>query len=171
MVRVSTPVPQQAAVGRIMNVAFHHRRIYPHLPSLSHPSLLRQFHHPSVQLLNDFRFDQLPQPRQRLGVRHFFIPDSGKGPIYQIGPHLSLQHVVTPVPDVLQQQQAQHYFRRGLHSPTNAALRMSFSLPFVHRVQKLLIFQQFIHQQHPRFPQPLDIFGQTSMPQRRLLMT
>ena len=154
-----------------MNVAFHHRRIYPHLPSLRHPSLLRQFHHPLVQLLNDFRLDQLPQSCQGLGVRHFFIPDPGKGAIHQIGPHLSLQHVVAPVPHVLQQQQAQHYFRRGLHSATNAALGMAFPLRFVHRVHQLLVFQQLVHQKHPRFPQPLDIFGQTSMPQRRLLMT
>src|ERR1022692_3320322 len=62
-----------------MNVAFHHRRIYPHLPSLGHPSLLRHLHHTLVQSLYDFRLDQLPQPRQRLGVRHFFIPDPGKG--------------------------------------------------------------------------------------------
>src|SRR6266702_7099858 len=38
-------------------------------------------------------------------------------------------------------------------------LRMTFSLGFVHRVQKLLVFQQLIHQPHPRFPQPLDILG------------
>ena len=142
-----------------MNVAFHHRRIHPQLPSLGHPSLPRQFHHPTVQLFNNFRPDQLPQSCQGLGVRHFFIPDPSKGAIYQIGPYLSFPHVIAPVPDVLQQQQAQQYFRRRLHSATAAALRMTFSLGFVYRVQKLLVFQQLIHQPHPRFPQPLDILG------------
>jgi hypothetical protein len=52
--------------------------------------------------INNFRPDQLPQSCQGLGVRHFFIPDPGKGAIYQIGPHLSLQHVIAPVPHVLQ---------------------------------------------------------------------
>jgi len=72
---------------------------------------------------------------------------------------------------VLQQQQAQQYFRRRLYSTANAALRIAFPLSFVYRVQKLLVFQQFVHQAHPRFPQLRDILGQTSMPQRRLLMT
>jgi hypothetical protein len=44
-------------------------------------------------------------------------------------------------------------------------------LRFVHRIQELLVFQQLVHQEHPRFLQPLDILGQTSMPQRRLWMT
>jgi hypothetical protein len=92
-----------------MNVAFHHRRIHPQLPSLGHSSLPRQFHHPLVQLLNDFRLDQLPQSCQGLGVRHFFIPNPGKGAIHQIRPHLSSQHVIAPVANVFQQQQTQHH--------------------------------------------------------------
>ena len=142
-----------------MNVAFHHRRIHPQLPALRHSPLLRQFHHPLVQLLYDFRPHQLPQSCQGLGVRHFFISDPGKGAIHQIGPHLSFQHVIAPVPDMLQQQQAQQYFRRRLHSAANAALGMAFSLRFVYRIHQLLIFQQLVHQPHPRFPQPLDILG------------
>ncbi len=142
-----------------MNVGFHHRCIHPQLPAPRHPSLLRQFHHPPVQLLDDFRPDQLPQSCQGLGVRHFFIPDPSKGAIHQIGPYLSFQHVIAPVPDVLQQQQAQQYFRGRLHPATATALRMAFPLSFVHRIQKLLIFQQLVHQPHPRFPQPLDILG------------
>jgi hypothetical protein len=90
-----------------MDVAFYDRRVHPQLLPPRHSSLLRQFHHPSVQFLNNFRPDQLSQPGQGLGVWHFFIPDSGKCPIHQIGPHLSFQHVIAPVPDVLQQQQAQ----------------------------------------------------------------
>src|SRR6202011_1130580 len=90
-------VPQQTTVGRIMNVGFHYRRIHPQLPSPRHPSLLRQFHPPLMQLLYDFRSDQLPQPCQGLSVRHFFISDPGKGAIHQIGPHLSFQHVIAPV--------------------------------------------------------------------------
>jgi hypothetical protein len=42
MVRVSTrvPSPNKLLSVRIMNVAFHHRRIHPQLPSLRHPLLL-----------------------------------------------------------------------------------------------------------------------------------
>jgi hypothetical protein len=154
-----------------MNVAFYHRSIHPQLLTLRHSSLLRQFHHPLVQLLNDPRPDYLPQSGQGLRVRHFFIPDPSKRAIHQIGPHLAFQHVIAPVPDMFQQQQAERDFRRRLHPATAAALRVAFSLSFVHRIQELLIFQKFVHQPHPRFPQALDILGQTSMPQRRLLMT
>jgi hypothetical protein len=41
-------------------------------------------------------------------------------------------------------QQAQHYFRRRLHSATAAALRMSCPLRFVHRVQKLLVVDDVV---------------------------
>jgi hypothetical protein len=36
---------------------------------------------------------------------------------------------------------------------------MAFPLSFIHRIHKLLVFQQLVHQEHPRFPQPLDILG------------
>jgi hypothetical protein len=38
---------------------------------------------------------------------------------------------------------------------------MAFPLSFTHRIQQLLIFQQFVYQPHPRRPQVFDIFGQT----------
>src|SRR5215470_6505328 len=48
------PVPQQAAVGRIVNVRLHHRRIYPHLPPFHHPPLLRHLHQSPINFLHHF---------------------------------------------------------------------------------------------------------------------
>ena len=72
---------------------------------------------------------------------------------------------------MFQQRQPQQHFRGRLHAAAAAALRMAFPLGFIHRVQQFLVFQQLVDQLHPRLPQALDILGQTSMPQRWLLVT
>ena len=57
------------------------------------------------------------------------------------------------------------------HAAIRVANRRLFQSELFSNTMRTLIFQQLVHQPHPRFPQPLDILGQTSMPQRRLLMT
>src|SRR6266851_3483926 len=101
--------------------------------------------------------DQLPQPRQSLRIGHLLVSDPRKSPIHQIGAHFSLQRVIAPVSNVFQQQQSQHHFCRRLLTPPPAALRISFPLRLINRVQQLLIFQQTVDETHPRFPQVLDI--------------
>src|SRR6266705_1031991 len=132
---------------------------------------LRLLHDPLVQLLNHFRSDELPQPRQGLRIGHLLVSDPRKSPIHQIGTHFSLQRVIAPVSNVFQQQQTQYHFGRRLLTPPPAALRISFALRLINRIQQLLIFQQTIDQTHPRFPQVLDILCQTWVPQRLLLVS
>src|SRR5580658_3295478 len=163
-------VPQQTAVGRIVDIGFHHRGIDPQLSPTRHSLFLRQLHDPLVQLLDHFRPDELPQPRHGLGIGHFAVSYSRKRAIHQIGPHFSLQRVIAPVANVFQQQQTQHHFGRSLLAASPAALRIPFALRLINRVQQLLIFQQTVHQPHPRLPQILDICRQTGVPQRWLLM-
>jgi hypothetical protein len=66
-------------------------------------AFLRQLHDPLVQLLNHFRSEQLPQPRQSLRIGHLLVSDPRKSPINQIGAHFSFQRVIAPVSNVLQQ--------------------------------------------------------------------
>jgi hypothetical protein len=62
-------------------------------PQLSPTRHLRQLHDPLVQLINHFRSDGLPQPRQGLGIGHFRVSDPRKRAIHQIGAHLSLHRL------------------------------------------------------------------------------
>src|SRR5262249_34051761 len=48
------PISQQGAVGRMVNVGFHHSRIY------AHPSPWRDLHHPLVNLLEYLWTKRLP---------------------------------------------------------------------------------------------------------------
>jgi hypothetical protein len=59
-------IVQQTAVRRIMHIAFHHRRVHPHLPPTNHLPSLGQSHNPIVQLAQRFRPDRLPETNQRL---------------------------------------------------------------------------------------------------------
>jgi len=51
-----------------VDVGFHHRGIDPQLSPTRHSVFLRQLNDPLVQLLNHFRSDELPQPRQSLRI-------------------------------------------------------------------------------------------------------
>ena len=134
-------VPQQTAVGRIVDVGFHHRGIDPQLSPTRHSLFLRQLHDPLVQLLDHFRPHELPQPRHGLGSGHFAVSHPRKRAIHQIGAHFLLQRVIAPVANVFQQQQTQHHLGRRLLAASPAALRIPFALRLINRVQQLLIFQ------------------------------
>src|SRR2546426_645463 len=163
-------VAEQAAVSGIVNVRFHDGRIHPHPSSFHDPALSCQFHQPLVQIPDHFGTDHLSQPRQGLGIRHFLIADPREGPIDQIRAHFPLQRVVTPVPHMLQDQQPQRHFGGCLCPPARPALRMSLPLRFIHALHQSGILQQPICLPHPGFPQILDVFRQSRVPQTRSLV-
>jgi len=112
-----------------------------------------------------------PQPRQRLGIRYFLVPNARERAVDQIRPYFSLQHVVAPVPHMLQDQQPQRHFRRCLRSSTRTAIRMALPLCIVHTFDQRCVFQQLIYFFHPWFPQILDFLCQSAVPQTWLSMS
>src|SRR5207302_4498323 len=98
------------------------------------------------------------------------IADPREGPIDQIRAHFPLQRVVTPVPHMLQDQQPQRHFGGCLCPPARPALRMPLPLRFIHALHQSSILQQPICLPHPGFPQILDVFRQSRVPQTRSLM-
>src|SRR5271157_1657153 len=121
-------VVQQAAVGRIVDVAFHHRGVHPQLASLNHMALLRQAHDPVVQFADGLGPNRLPQTKQRLFIRHFRQANPAETPVHHVGAYFPLYNLVTPIAHVLQDQHAQRYFRWRLPSPARAAPPMPFPL-------------------------------------------
>jgi hypothetical protein len=102
------PVSQQATVGRIVNVGFHHGGIHSQFAALDDLLLLCDRHQPPMQLFHRFG-PQLPrQPAQRLIVRNFSAANACELPLDEIGTHLPVQLIKAPVEHVLERQQSQH---------------------------------------------------------------
>ncbi len=120
------PVSQQATVGRIVNVGFHHGRIHAHAPTLNHFVLQRQRHHSLMNLFDDIRTQSTGLTAQSLGIRHFGGADARELPVNQIGAHFPLDHRKTPIADVLQQKHTQHDLGRDAQSSARPALRVPF---------------------------------------------
>jgi hypothetical protein len=83
------PVSQQGAVGRMVNVGFHHRRVHAHPSSGRHAFFESYFHHPLVNLLEHLRPERHPPAAHRFGIRHFAAADAGKVAVHQIGSQLA----------------------------------------------------------------------------------
>lgn len=64
-------IPQQTAIGRIVNVGFDHGRVHAQLSTLHYTVLPRHRHQSFVQIADHFRPDHLPNARQRLRIWHF----------------------------------------------------------------------------------------------------
>src|SRR5271157_2860398 len=163
-------IVQQAAVGGIVDIAFHHRCVHAQLAPLNHTALLRQAHDPVVQFADGLWPNRLPQTKQRLFIRHFRQANPAETPVHHVGAYFPLYNLVTPIAHVLQDQHAQGYFRRRLPPSPRAAPPMPFPLRLVDSCQQFLVLQQLIHHAHPRFPQLGYFLGKQSFPQTRLLV-
>src|SRR5215469_4216039 len=135
----SRAVTQQTAVGRIVNVGFHHGGVHPHPSPLNHSPLLRYGHDAIVQFRDGLRAYHLSQSHQRLGVRNLLHPDPTEAAIHHVGSHLPLQRFITPVAHMLQNQHPQSHFRRRLLPSSHPTLLVSLALGVVDRIQQLLI--------------------------------
>src|SRR4029077_3975141 len=62
----------------------------------------------------------------RLGIRCPAAAYMGEVPVHQISPHLPLQHLIAPVPDVFEHQQSQYHVGRCTPAATATALGMPF---------------------------------------------
>src|SRR6185312_3270465 len=97
-------VSQQGAVGRIMDIRLHHRRIDTHSTTGSHAFLLGYLHQPRVNLLEHLGSDRDAPAPDCLGVRHLGAAHAGEVAVHQIGADLALEHFIAPVADMLQDQ-------------------------------------------------------------------
>jgi hypothetical protein len=164
------PIPQQTAVGRVMNVHFRHGCIDAHPPPFHHMALPGHLHQALMNLLHDFAPQRSSQLSQGLGVGHRFGPDAGEHPIQQVGFDLALQNLVAPVPYVLQHHQSQYHFRgRGIPPPL-PTLRVPLPELLVDQVQQLFVFQDLVGFFHPRFHQRFRFPGEEDLTQVALAM-
>jgi len=72
------PVAQQRAVGRIVDVGLHHRRVHAHAPTRDNALVQRDRHDPIVDLLEHPRPNRQAPPPHCLGVRHLAAAHMGK---------------------------------------------------------------------------------------------
>jgi hypothetical protein len=142
----------------MVNVSFHHRRVHPHPLAPRHPFFQGYFHHPLVNLLEHLRSKRRAPAAHRLGVRNLATAHAGKVPVHQVGPHLAFQYLVTPVADMLEDQQTQHHLRRCTAPAPAAALGMSFRQGLVYGCDNVLVRQNRVGVRHPAFAKIADFF-------------
>jgi len=97
-------IAQQIAVGRIMDIRFHHRGVQAQLASFHHLVFLGDLHHSLMNLFDPLRSQRQSPATHGLGVRRFGGSHACEIAIYQVGPDFALQNLVAPVANVLQQQ-------------------------------------------------------------------
>jgi hypothetical protein len=142
-----------------VNIFFDYRRIDPHLAPFHNLLFLRHGHHPLVEVLDDLRFEsQSPLIHDRV-VRNFTAAHSREGALDQVGPHLALHHLIAPVADVLEQEQAQHDFSGRAPPALGSALGAALGQGFVHAGKQLLIVEQLVGGPDPVVPQVADFLG------------
>ena len=162
------PVSQQRAVGRMVDVRLHHRRIHPHSASRYRPLLLRDLHHSVVNPLDRVRIhSQAPAPHG-LRVRRLAAAHAREVAIHQVGAHFAFQHVIAPIADVLEDQQSQHHLGRCAQPATTAALGMPSRQRLVHRSDDLFIRQHPVGMFHPTFAKIAHFFGDQAVAKAQL---
>src|SRR5262249_14923118 len=100
-----------------------------------------------------------PQRPMVFGVRHFRKTYAGEVAVDKVGTHFTLEHVITPIPHMFQDQQTQHYFRRETAPAACAAQVMALAESFIHDRQDLFIAQHLVDMIHPLFVKTLDLVG------------
>src|SRR5262249_11668693 len=98
-----------------------------------------------------------PPAAHGLGIRHFGEAYAGEVAVDQVGTHLTLEHVITPIAHVFQDQQTQHYFRRETAPAACAAQVMALAQSFIHGRQDLFIAEHLVGMIHPLFAKALDL--------------
>jgi hypothetical protein len=144
-------VPQQGAVSWVVDIGLHHGRVHAHPPSSGHALLSGDPHQAFMNLLENLRPERHAPPTHGLGIRGLGAAHMSEVPVHQIGAHLALQHLVAPIPDVLENQQPQHHVGRRAPTPAAAALRMPFRQCLVHGRNDRFIRQDRIGVLHPVF--------------------
>jgi len=108
-----------------MDVALNHRGVDPHLAPLHHLPRKRDLHHSVVYLFHCGRPERDSPAAHGLGISHLASADPGEVAVHQIGADFTLQNRVTPIANMLQDQQAQHDFGRVARSAMAAAVGMT----------------------------------------------
>ena len=153
------PVAQQAAVGRIMDIAFNHRGVDTHFAPLHHLPGLGDLHDPVVYLLDHSRSKCNPPASHGLGIGHLASANAGEVAVHQVGADFTLQNHVTPIAHVLEDQQAQHHLGGKARPAVTATVRAAVRQGLVDCRDDHIILQHHIDVAHPRLLQILDLLS------------
>jgi hypothetical protein len=120
---------------------------------------LSDLHDPVVQLLDHDWSEGDPPAAHRLGIRHLVGADASEVAVHQIGADFSLQHGVTPITQVFEDQQAHHHLGRKAWPAVSAAVGMTAHQGLVDRRYDRIILEYHIDVSHPGLLQILDFRG------------
>jgi hypothetical protein len=162
-------IAQQGAVGWIVNVGFHDRRIHAHPPPRDHAFSESNFYDPLMNLLEHLRPERRAPAAHRLGIGHLASAHAGKVPVHQIGPHLPFKRLVAPVADMLEDQQPQHRLGRCATATAAAALGMSLPHGLIHNRDNLFVRQHLIGMRHPAFAKIVHFLRDQPVAETQLL--
>ena len=157
-------IPQQSAVGRVVDVGLHHSRVHTHPSSRGYTFVSGYCHDPRLNLLEHLRTERQAPAAHRLRIWRLGAAHMGKVPIYQVGAHLALQHLIAPIED----QQSQHHVGRRATATATTALGMSFCQGLVHDRDNLLVRKHRIGVLHPVFTQIAHLLGNQSVAEAEL---
>src|SRR5262249_42508119 len=98
-------VAEQAAIGGIVNVRLHHRRVDAHFAAPHYVLFPRNAHGSLVDLLDDLWSERHAPAAHGLGIGHLGKANAGEIAVHEIGAHFPLECSVTPTANVLQYEQ------------------------------------------------------------------
>ena len=115
----------------------------------------------------------LPADRQApaahcLGIGHLRAADAREVAVHQIGAHFAFQHLIAPVADVLEDQQAQHHFGRSALSAAAATLGMPLRQSVVDGRHQLFVLKHLVGVDHPILAQITHLLGDQSVAEAEL---
>src|SRR6266404_1665562 len=146
-------IPQQGAVGRVVDIGLHHRGVHTEPAAANDPLLAGDGDHTGVELLDDLGTEHQSEPAEGLGIGNLLRPHPRELPIHQVCAHLALEHVVAPVTYVLEQQQPQHHFGGRARPAPCTAIGPTLCESLVDDLHQLAVGEQWIDLTHPLFPQ------------------
>ena len=151
-----------------MDVGLDHGGVHAHFAARCQSIALRYFHQSLVHLFDHIGPQgQTPAPHG-LGIGRLRAAHPGELAVDQIGTYFALQYRVTPVADVLEDQQAQDNFGRSPEPAAAAALAMPLRQVFVYCRHDLLVRQNLVGVRHPVFPQIAHFLGDQSVAEAQL---
>ena len=152
----------------MVDVGLDHGGVDPHSPTRHQAIVLRDRHHALVNLAHHLGSQRHAPATHRLGVRGLGPAHAREVAIHQVGADLALKHGVAPVPDVLEDQQAQHNLRRHAQPAAAAALRMAPGQRLVHRRDDALVAQHPVGMLHPSFAKVAHLLGNQTVAEAEL---
>ncbi len=151
-----------------MDVGLHDRRVDTHSPPGRNALSLCYGHKLLVNPLDHLRPDHQSPATHRLGVRHLAAADPREVAVDQVGAHLALENLVTPVADMLEDQETQDHLGRRTSATATAALGMAPPKRFVNRRNDGFVIQQSVGVVHPALAQILHFPGDQSVAEAQL---